>query len=150
MADRAYGNRAGVAHIVDGGADVVVRISPQLLPLLEEGGKAMDVLARLRSLQGHACAEWDVVFEANRKRYSARLCAVRKSALNTQRAQKKRSESAGAMDAKSNRKRSNWPATSWCSPHCRKPRTPPPGSLICIVADGRSSWLSNASKVCSH
>ncbi|MFO1451672.1 MAG: hypothetical protein U1F61_26150 [Opitutaceae bacterium] len=36
MADRAYGNRAGVAHIVDGGADVVVRISPQLLPLLEE------------------------------------------------------------------------------------------------------------------
>jgi hypothetical protein len=89
MADRAYGNRAGVAHIVDGGADVVVRISPQLLPLLEEGGKAMDVLARLRSLQGHACAEWDVVFEANRKRYSARLCAVRKSALNTQRAQKK-------------------------------------------------------------
>jgi ABC-type lipoprotein release transport system permease subunit len=46
-------------------------------------------LATLRTLESHEPGEWPVFFDARRKRWAARLCAVRKSTAAAERAKKK-------------------------------------------------------------
>lgn len=79
LGDRGYCHRAGVAHVIDHGGDVVVRLNSNSFPLLDAEGTALDLLAAMRSLKGHAAQGWQVRFEANGREYAARLCAVRKS-----------------------------------------------------------------------
>lgn len=79
LGDRGYCHREGVAHVVDAGGDVVVRLNSTNFPLLAQNGGRLDLLPLLRTLPAHEPREWPVVFEASGKRYSARLCAVRKS-----------------------------------------------------------------------
>ncbi len=89
LADRGYANRQGVAHILATGADVVVRINIQTFPLSKRDGDEFRLLPCLRRLKGQTCGEWEVSFEWKGRRYSARLCAVRKSAINAERARRK-------------------------------------------------------------
>jgi hypothetical protein len=89
LADRGYANRQGVAHILGTGAAVVVRINVQTFPLAKGDGGEFRALPCLRRLNGHACGEWKVSFEWKGRCYPARLCAVRKSALNAERARRK-------------------------------------------------------------
>lgn len=84
LGDRGYCHRRGVAHVLDAGGDVVVRLNSSNFPLLDAEGQALDLLATMRSLDGHLPREWAVQFEENGRRYSARLCAVRKGALAAQ------------------------------------------------------------------
>lgn len=80
LGDRGYCHRAGVAHVIEQGGDVVVRLNSNSFPLLEgESGAAFDLLAAMRSLKGHKAHRWQVRFEANGREYAGRLCAVRKS-----------------------------------------------------------------------
>ena len=46
LADRGDGHRAGVAQVLDAGADVVVRLVPGGFPLLDRNGRASEVLAK--------------------------------------------------------------------------------------------------------
>lgn len=79
LGDRGYCHRAGVAHVIEHGGDVVVRLNSNSFPLLKAEGGTLDLLATLRSLKGHEAQGWQVGFEADGRLYAARLCAVRKS-----------------------------------------------------------------------
>jgi hypothetical protein len=80
LGDRGYCHREGVAHVIEHGGDALVRLTSNGFPLLDTGGKPLDLLATLRSLKGHEPEAWPVRFQAKGQEYSARLCAVRKSA----------------------------------------------------------------------
>jgi len=80
LGDRGYCHREGVAHVVDASGDVVVRLNSSSFPLLDAEGNPLDLLATLRSLEGHEAQGWTVRFKAGEGEYKARLCAVRKSA----------------------------------------------------------------------
>lgn len=80
LGDRGYAHREGVAHVVDHAGDVVVRLNATNFPLMDEGGYPLDVGATVRSLHGHEPNAWRVYFQAKGRRYTARLCAVRRSA----------------------------------------------------------------------
>jgi hypothetical protein len=84
LADRGYCHRQGVAHVLDHGGDVVVRLNANSFPLLDAEGKPVDLLATMRSIEGHAPQAWPVRFEVKGREYAARLCAVRKSASAAQ------------------------------------------------------------------
>lgn len=84
LGDRGYCHRRGVAHVLDGGGDVVVRLNSGNFPLLDHEDEPLDMLATMRSIEGHAPHEWPVRFEERGRKYSARLCAVRKSAIAAQ------------------------------------------------------------------
>ena len=81
LGDRGYCHRRGVAHVIGGGGDAVVRLNSSNFPLLDRWGAPLDLLATMRSIDGYAAHEWPVRFEENGQQYSARLCAVRKSAV---------------------------------------------------------------------
>jgi hypothetical protein len=80
LGDRGYCHREGVAHVVDHGGDAVVRLTSNGFPLLDAKGNPLDLLATLGSLKGLEPGAWSVRFQARGREYSARLCAVRKSA----------------------------------------------------------------------
>jgi len=89
LADRGYGYRAGIARVLEAEADVVVRINAQTFPLINDAGRAFRTLSHLRRLGNGSCGDWKIGFEWKGKTYLGRLCAVRKSALNAERARKK-------------------------------------------------------------
>jgi hypothetical protein len=89
LGDRGYSHRAGVAHVVDAGGDVVVRLNSTAFPLMDATGASLDLLTLLRPLEGHEPGEWAVRFEAGGQVYKARLCAVRKSAAAAEKAKQK-------------------------------------------------------------
>lgn len=80
LGDRGYCHREGVAHVLDHGGDVLVRLNANSFPLIDEEGKPLHLLATMRSMEGHAPQEWPVRFLANGREYLGRLCAVRRSA----------------------------------------------------------------------
>lgn len=84
LGDRGYCHRRGVAHVLKGGGDVVVRLNSSNFPLFDQEGRPLDLLATMRSIDGYAPHERPVRFEENGREYSARLCAVRKSAVAAQ------------------------------------------------------------------
>lgn len=56
IADRGYSNAPGILSAVEQGADVLVRVNRGALPLYSDG-KVIDVLAWLRTLDGHRACE---------------------------------------------------------------------------------------------
>jgi hypothetical protein len=84
LGDRGYSHRGGVAHVLDCGGDVVVRLNATNFPLVGSNGEPLDLVATMRSIAGHAPESWPVRFQANDQEYEARLCAVRKSASAAQ------------------------------------------------------------------
>jgi hypothetical protein len=86
LVDRGYSHRAGVAHVLDAGAQVLVRWNPGLFPLEARDGKPLVLLPRLRALGEGQAAEWPVQFVWKQKTYPLRLCALRKSQLAAKRA----------------------------------------------------------------
>jgi hypothetical protein len=84
LGDRGYCHREGVAHVLEHGGDVVVRLNANSFPLQDAAGEAVDLLAAMRSIEGHTPREWAVCFRANDREYAARLCAVRKTASAAQ------------------------------------------------------------------
>jgi hypothetical protein len=89
LGDRGYCQREGVAHVLEGAADVIVRLNSTSFPLLDLSGHPFNILMNLRRLEGHRCRDWNVCFDASGKRYRARLCAIRKSQLAAERAKEK-------------------------------------------------------------
>ena len=99
LGDRGYSNRAGAAHVIDRGADVVVRLNHSSFPLLHPTGGVFDVARELKSLRGQKPGVWLVAFEHGGRQYSARLCAVRKTKVASAQARRKLlKEAGGARD----------------------------------------------------
>lgn len=89
LADRAYANRAGAVHVIRNHGELIVRLNSVNFPLLDKGDRELDLVKTLSQLRGHQPGEWKVQFEWEGKRYSGRLCAVRKSRAATERSRKK-------------------------------------------------------------
>jgi len=89
LADRGYSNAAGVRAVLQAGGDVLVRWNSFSFPLKTPGGKPFDALRKLNSLPPRGGREWKVCFDQEGARYRGRLCAIRKGAVATARAQKK-------------------------------------------------------------
>jgi hypothetical protein len=89
LADRGYSNANGVRAVVEAGGDVLVRWNSFSFPLQTRGGKPFQELEELNKLPKRGCREWEVSFVQEGKRYTGRLCAIRKGAVATARAQKK-------------------------------------------------------------
>lgn len=89
LGDRGYCHREGVAHVVDRGGDVVVRLNANSFPLLSTDGDRFELLSAMRSLKEHEPGSWMVRFEADGRSYAARLCAVRKSVSAAQSAKER-------------------------------------------------------------
>jgi len=85
LADRGYAHRAGVAHVMDAGGDVLVRLNGTNFPLMD-GERAVNLPQYLRSLSGFEPGEWPVSFAVGGRKYRVRLCAIRKSAAAAERA----------------------------------------------------------------
>jgi Transposase DDE domain len=89
LCDRAYSHRAAVAQVLEQGADVVVRLNTGTFPLLDEQGRALDLVKLVGKLKAGRVGEWNVWFEQAGLRRSLRLCVLRKSEVAAQRAQRK-------------------------------------------------------------
>lgn len=89
LGDRGYSHREGVAHVVNGGGDVIVRLNTGAFPLLDSQGAAFDLLGSLRTLPEHEPGDWTVSFVASGGCYAARVVAIRKSAVAAEQSRKK-------------------------------------------------------------
>jgi Transposase DDE domain len=59
IGDRGYSNPPGIAHVVDQGADLLVRVNRGALPLVRPDGTEIDVLEWVRGFGGNAAVEID-------------------------------------------------------------------------------------------
>jgi Transposase DDE domain len=89
LADRGYSNAAGVSAVLAGDGDVLVRWNSFSFPLKTKGGKPFDALKEMSQLPKRGPREWAVSFTHEGQRHTGRLCAIRKNAVATVRAQEK-------------------------------------------------------------
>jgi hypothetical protein len=88
LADAGYSKAPGIQSLVGQGADVVVRVNPHSLPLVDENGVPLKLLDKLRTLQtAGQVGEWKAMPAGTR--VSGRICAVRKSADAVRRAHRR-------------------------------------------------------------
>lgn len=97
LADRGYCHRAGAAHVLDCGADLVLRLHPTGFPLEDTSGAPIDLLAWSKQTSRLRVTERPVWFRHGSRRYRLRLCALRKSRTATVRAQKRQRAKASRM-----------------------------------------------------
>jgi hypothetical protein len=89
LADRGYSNAAGAAAVLAGGGDVLVRWNSFSFPLETAEEKPFEALQQLNKLPKRGAREWAVSFTHQGQRHPGRLCAIRKGAVATVRAQEK-------------------------------------------------------------
>ena len=87
LGDRGYSNAPGVSTVREAGGDVLVRWNGFSFPLETADGTAFAPLKELSKLPKRGAREWAVSFRHGGKRYTGRLCAIRKNAVATARAQ---------------------------------------------------------------
>lgn len=89
VGDRAYCNTRGILHVVDQSADVLVRFHSTSLPLFNYRGQRIKLLSKLRTLKGAAVGDWNAyLFRDDKKKVTARICAIRKSEEAIEKAKK--------------------------------------------------------------
>jgi hypothetical protein len=87
IADRCYANARGVAHVVQGGGDVIIRSNLVTLPLYDRLGNRLQVLSYLRDLRVGQCMQWPVQIKHDKQWIKGRLCAIKKDAVAAKKAQ---------------------------------------------------------------
>jgi hypothetical protein len=90
LADAGYSHAAGIAKVVAAGADVCVRLNPYSLPLFDEGGAPFPLRKRLSRLRKTGdLASWPVWILSGDVWIQGRICALRKSKLAIEQAQRR-------------------------------------------------------------
>jgi hypothetical protein len=89
LADRGYSNAAGVSAVREAYGDVLVRWNSFSFPLEKKEGMPFEALKELNKLPKRSACEWAVSFRHGGKKYTGRLCAIRKNAVATERAREK-------------------------------------------------------------
>jgi len=98
MADRGYAHPGGIAHVLHGGGDVIVRMNLVTLPLRDPRmGERLDVLKCVRGLRVGQADHWPAQVVVKGKRaadtqdqiISGRLCAVRKTTVAAKQSQQR-------------------------------------------------------------
>jgi hypothetical protein len=78
LLDRGYSNPAGVASIRDRGAHIIVRVNRATLPLHDQRGKPINIMARLRRTDARERIQQCRVFvHVGERKVPGRLCWVR-------------------------------------------------------------------------
>lgn len=90
LADAGYCHPPGIAAVVSRGADLIVRLNPASMPLLDEQGNAFPLTEQLKTLRRTgAVGDWPVKLRCPERIVEGRVCAVRKSKQAIQRAQRR-------------------------------------------------------------
>jgi hypothetical protein len=93
VGDCGYAHRRGIWASLDAGADFLVRLNWQNVPLLHPSGDSFDLLGALRSLPDVAAGDFPVCVKPSAKdkipAIDARLIAIRKSEAAAEEARKK-------------------------------------------------------------
>ncbi len=88
IADRGYGHREGVGHVLGKGGHVVVRINWQNFPLETPRGGRVDVVSSLETLTAGEVGDWPVRFKTREGYWRGRLIALRKTLAAAEREKK--------------------------------------------------------------
>jgi hypothetical protein len=89
LADRGFCRPGGVETLHRQGAAVMVRLNSSTLPLWDETGARLGLLAEVSQVQETGTArEWPVWVEGSKQRIGGRLCALRKSEEAAERARR--------------------------------------------------------------
>jgi hypothetical protein len=92
VADRGYAHRKGIAHVVDHGGNVLVRLNLTNVPLVSPEGAPFPLLEHLRTLQIGDAGDWEVVLTGLKDRpvpIRGRVCAIKKDKWSAERARQK-------------------------------------------------------------
>jgi hypothetical protein len=84
IADRGYSNKSGVAHVVNKGGHVIIRMNTVNLPLTTRKGSGFRLLDHLRKLRTREVGEWGVEFVHESEVVKGRVCAIKKSRIAAQ------------------------------------------------------------------
>lgn len=87
MADRGFAKRPGLRHAVQRKADVVLRTSLTNLPLHDQRGQPLALLALLRTMTIGQAADWPAQVRDDVGAIAVRVCAHKKTAAQTLAAQ---------------------------------------------------------------
>ena len=79
LGDRGYAHHAGVAHTLQSGAHVVVRINWHNFPLETRAGAPLDLVPCLELIGADEIGDWPVQFRHEGRVFPMRLIAIRKS-----------------------------------------------------------------------
>ncbi len=89
LGDRGFAHRTGIAHVVNGGGNVLVRINLTNPPLVGADGRPFPLLAQLRTLTGTKIGDWDVWVPHDNTLIPGRVCALKKNQPAAERARRK-------------------------------------------------------------
>jgi Transposase DDE domain len=89
LGDRGYAHARGIAHVMDSGGHVLVRIGLKSLPLRDENGGKIDLLSMLETLEDGRPGDWDVWIHYNNRSIKGRVCAIRKDPEACKKARRK-------------------------------------------------------------
>ena len=94
LADRGYSQARGIEHVLDSGADVLVRLNWASMPTFWPcSGKPFDILSALRGLPRYAAREQEVVvrhvIDGQVRTIRGRLCMIRLPQPEAERARKR-------------------------------------------------------------
>lgn len=89
MADRGLAHRRGIRHVVKHKGDVIVRMNLVNVPLEDVNGGALELLPLLRKLAIGQAWAWPAVMRDEHGTIAVRVCALKKSAEQTRKAQEK-------------------------------------------------------------
>jgi len=84
MADRGFARRAGIRWVRQHKADILVRASLASVPLGRRDGTPLQLLPLLRTLQVGQCGEWPARVIDGADGIEVRVCAYKKTAVQTQ------------------------------------------------------------------
>lgn len=89
IGDRGLAHRTGIGHVRAHGGDVLVRLNLTNVPLQELDGEPMALLPKLRQLSYGQAGSWMAQMRDGQSMVTVRVCALKKSAEQTRRAQDK-------------------------------------------------------------
>ena len=90
LPDAGYCSIAGVEHVQRGGADVLVRVNPQIFAAFSPNGRRISLFPRLRTLSKEGpLGEWQVVLHGQDSSSAGRLCATRRNASSIRHAHRR-------------------------------------------------------------
>lgn len=98
IGDRIYGYADGIAHIISGGGNVLVRFGWNSIPFWHINGNKFNLFEQLRTLRGTQLADWPVYVNHKGHMIPGRICALRRSQQAAEKALKnanRRSQKSG-------------------------------------------------------
>jgi hypothetical protein len=89
LGDRGFAKSPSIGHVVDGRGNVLVRLTTTNTPLLTVDGTPFSLLDHLRTLTGTQVGDWDVRIANNKTLIPGRVCAIKKSKQDAEKARRK-------------------------------------------------------------